>query len=197
MTVALGDRCCQGPLFAPDLLCTAADQAIRAFASQGLSGVPAAGDGLWWTVGLVLDGGHRCLDGAGGGQQPLWVADPQHPGDCLTGYYCPACAGARAADGDPVQRRETLGPKKSRSRRSRISARQRVRCPRVYSVRVSALDASMSPWALMTVTDDLSRRLVAGEVFMVIPDMRLSPVCSARATALRGQRRTADPIRTG
>jgi hypothetical protein len=29
---------------------------------------------------------------------------------------------------------------------------------------------------------------------MVIPDMRLSPVCSARATALRGQRRTADPI---
>jgi hypothetical protein len=29
---------------------------------------------------------------------------------------------------------------------------------------------------------------------MVIPDMRLSPVCSARANALRGQRRTADPI---
>jgi hypothetical protein len=29
---------------------------------------------------------------------------------------------------------------------------------------------------------------------MVIPDMRLSPMCSARATALRGQRRTADPI---
>ena len=29
---------------------------------------------------------------------------------------------------------------------------------------------------------------------MVIPDMRLSPVCSARATALQGQRRTADPV---
>jgi hypothetical protein len=29
---------------------------------------------------------------------------------------------------------------------------------------------------------------------MVIPDMRLSPVRSARANALRGQRRTADPI---
>jgi hypothetical protein len=29
---------------------------------------------------------------------------------------------------------------------------------------------------------------------MVIPDMRLSPVCSARANALRGQQRTADPI---
>ena len=29
---------------------------------------------------------------------------------------------------------------------------------------------------------------------MVIPEMRLSPVCSARVTALRGQRRTADPI---
>jgi hypothetical protein len=29
---------------------------------------------------------------------------------------------------------------------------------------------------------------------MVIPDMRLSPVCSARANALRGQRRTADLI---
>jgi hypothetical protein len=106
-------------------------------------------------------------------------------------------------------------PKKSRSRRSRISPRQRTRCPNVYSVRVSALDASMPPWALMTTTDDLSRRLAnravrpsqgcarkppfgstegAGGVFMVIPDMRLSPVCSARANALRGQRRTADPI---
>ena len=41
----------------------------------------------------------------------VWVADPQHPGDRLTGYYCPAYAGARAADGDPVQRRETLGSK--------------------------------------------------------------------------------------
>jgi hypothetical protein len=29
---------------------------------------------------------------------------------------------------------------------------------------------------------------------MVIPDMRLSPICSARANALRGQRRTADLI---
>jgi len=29
---------------------------------------------------------------------------------------------------------------------------------------------------------------------MVIPDMRLSLICSARATALRGQRRTADHI---
>jgi hypothetical protein len=29
---------------------------------------------------------------------------------------------------------------------------------------------------------------------MVIPDVRLSPVCSARANALRGQRRTADLI---
>jgi hypothetical protein len=29
---------------------------------------------------------------------------------------------------------------------------------------------------------------------MVIPDMRLSPVCSARANSLRGQQRTADPI---
>jgi hypothetical protein len=32
---------------------------------------------------------------------------------------------------------------------------------------------------------------------MVIPDIRLSPVCSARANALRGQRRTADPIPNG
>src|ERR1700757_617857 len=67
----------------------------------------------------------------------------------------------------------------------------------------------------MTATDDLSRRLAnravrlsqgwqrkppfgstegAGGVFMVISDMRLSPVCSARANALRGQRRTADLI---
>ncbi len=60
---------------------------------------------------LVLESGHRCLDGAGGGQQALWIADPQHPGDCLTGYYGPAYPGARAADGDPVQRRETLGSK--------------------------------------------------------------------------------------
>lgn len=50
-------------------------------------------------------------------------------------------------------------PKKSRSRRSRINPRQRIRCPSVYSVTVSALDASMWPSALMTATDDLSRRL--------------------------------------
>jgi hypothetical protein len=61
--------------------------------------------------GWFLDGARRCLDGAGGGQQALWVADPQHPGDRLTGYYRPAYAGVRAADGDPVQRRETVGSK--------------------------------------------------------------------------------------
>jgi hypothetical protein len=126
-------------------------------------------------------------------------------------------------------------PKKSRPRRSRISPRQPIRCPSVYSVSVSALDASMSPRALMTATDDLSRRLAnravrpchgwerkppsgstdaevvmghrvrvgdrcipgsttpawaaqgcrttavrgADGAFMVIPDVRLSPVCSA------------------
>ena len=48
-------------------------------------------------------------------------------------------------------------PKKSRPRRSMINPEQPLRCPRVYSVRVSALDASMSPRALMTATDDLSR----------------------------------------
>ena len=58
-----------------------------------------------------MDDGHRCLNGAGGGQQGVWIADPQQPGYCVTGYYCPADAGARAADGDPVQRRETLGSK--------------------------------------------------------------------------------------
>ncbi|MGO8769420.1 MAG: hypothetical protein ACLQIK_26895 [Mycobacterium sp.] len=67
----------------------------------------------------------------------------------------------------------------------------------MYSVRVSALDASMPPWALMTATDDLSRRLTnravrpfqgwerkppsgstegAREVFMVIPEMRFVTV---------------------
>jgi hypothetical protein len=48
-------------------------------------------------------------------------------------------------------------PKKSRPRRSRINPRQRTRCRRVYSVTVSALDASMWPWAVMTAIDDLSR----------------------------------------
>src|ERR1700761_8423601 len=85
-------------------------------------------------------------------------------------------------------------PKKSRSRRSRINPRHCIRCPRVYSVRVSALDASMCPWALMTATGDLSRLLATrvvglsqgwereppiggvvgvGRAFMVIYDMRL------------------------
>ncbi|BBZ74155.1 hypothetical protein MPRS_52480 [Mycobacterium paraseoulense] len=58
-----------------------------------------------------MDDGHRCLKRAGGGQQALWVADPQHPGDGLTGYYCPAYAGAPAVDRDPVQRQETFGSK--------------------------------------------------------------------------------------
>src|SRR5271155_5431451 len=65
----------------------------------------------WWTVRLALDDRHRCLDGACGGEQTLWGADPQHPGDCLTGYCRPAYASVRAADGDPVQRRETLDSK--------------------------------------------------------------------------------------
>jgi hypothetical protein len=57
----------QRRLFVPDLLCTAADQAHRAFASEGLPRVAAARDGLWSTVRLVAEGGHRCLDGARGG----------------------------------------------------------------------------------------------------------------------------------
>src|SRR5271155_163133 len=65
----------------------------------------------WWTVRLALDDRHRCLDGACGGEKTPRVADPQHPGDCLTGYYYPTYARVRAADGDPVQRRETLGSK--------------------------------------------------------------------------------------
>jgi hypothetical protein len=45
------------------------------------------------------------------GSKPCGVADPKHTGDRLTGYYRPAYASVRAADGDPVQRRETLGSK--------------------------------------------------------------------------------------
>src|SRR6201993_1628132 len=147
-TVELGDRFCEAPLFVPDLLCTAADQAHRTFASRGLSGVAAARDGLWWTVRLVLDGGQRCLEGAGGGQQALWVADPQHPGDCLTGYYCPAYAGARAADGDPVERRETLGSKEIQVAQIKDQPAATQQMPqRVLdqSVSVGCVDAAVGP----------------------------------------------------
>jgi hypothetical protein len=105
------DRIRQGPLPLPHRLCTAADQARRTFASRGLCGVSASRDGLQWTARLALDGGHRCLDGRSGRQQAIWVAEPQHPGDCVSGYYRPAYAGACAADGDPVQRRKALGSK--------------------------------------------------------------------------------------
>jgi hypothetical protein len=86
----------------------------------------------------------------------LRVADPQHPSDYLTRYYCLAYAGARAADGDPVQRRETLGSKEIQATQIKDQPAATHQTPRVYSVRVSALDASMWPWALMTATDDLS-----------------------------------------
>jgi hypothetical protein len=148
MTIELGDRFCRGPRFVPDLLCTAADQAHGALASRGLSGVPAARDGLWWTVRLVLDGGHRCLDGAGGGQQALWVTDPQHPPDCLTGYYCPAYAGAGAADGDPVQRRETLSSKEIQTAQIKDQPAATHQMPhRVLgqSVSVGCVDAAVGP----------------------------------------------------
>ena len=45
------------------------------------------------------------------GSKPCGSPIRSTPGDCLTGYNCPAYASARAADGDPVQRRETLGSK--------------------------------------------------------------------------------------
>jgi hypothetical protein len=67
--------------------------------------------GPWSPVRLVKDDRQRRLDGACGGQQTLWVADPQHAGDCLTGHHDPTYASARAANGNPVQRRETFGPK--------------------------------------------------------------------------------------
>ena len=106
-----------------------------------------------------MDDGRRCLDRAGGGQQALWVADPQHPGDCLTGYYCPAYASVRAADGDPVQRRETLGSKEIQVAQIKDQSAATHQMPqRVLgqSVSVGCIDV---PWALMTATDDLSRRL--------------------------------------
>jgi hypothetical protein len=40
----------------------------------------------WWTVRLALHDRDRRYNGACGGQQTVRVADPQHPGDCLTGY---------------------------------------------------------------------------------------------------------------
>src|SRR6201997_399477 len=156
-TVELGDRFCEAPLFVPDLLCTAADQAHRTFASRGLSGVPAARDGLWWTVRLVLDDNRRCLDGAGGGQQALWVADPQHPGDCLTGYHRPAYASVRAADGDPVQRRETLSSKEIQVAQIKDQSAALHQMPEGVlgqGVSVGCIDV---PVGAMTATGDLSR----------------------------------------
>jgi hypothetical protein len=104
-----------------------------------------------------VEGGHCCLDGAGGRQQALWVADPQHPPDRLTGDCRPTYAGPRAADRDPVQRREALGSKEIQAAQIKDQPAATQQMPSVYSVRVSALDASMSPWALMTTTDDPSR----------------------------------------
>ena len=154
-TIELCRRFCQGPLFVPDLLCTTADQAHRAFAFCGLSGVPAAGDGLWWTVRLVLDGGHCCLEGARDGQQGVWIADPQQPGDCVTRYYCPADAGARAADGDPVHRRETLCSKEIQLAQIKDQPAATQQMPqRVLdqSLSVGCVDAAVG-------TDDSYRRL--------------------------------------
>ncbi len=147
-TNELGDHWCEGPLFVPYRLCSAADQAHRAFASRELCGVTAAFNGLRWTVRLVLDGGHRCLDRADGRQQALWIADPQHPRDCVTGYYCPAYGGARAADGDPVQRRETLGSKETQIAQIKdqpAATRQMPQRVLGHSVSVGCIDAAMGP----------------------------------------------------
>ena len=155
----LGGRFYQGPLCVPDLLCTAADQAHRAFASRGLSGVSAARDGrtgrCGWSWRVTIAASTVLAAGSKPSGSPIRnTRETASPG--TTAQPVPARA----------QQTETLCsaekpsvPKKSRPRRSRISARQRVSCPTVYWVRRSALDASMSPWALMTVTDDLSRRV--------------------------------------
>src|SRR5277367_2239003 len=144
-----GDRWCEGPLFVPHQLCTAADQAHRAFASRGLCGVTAAFNGLRWTVRLALNGGHRCVDRADGRQQTLWIADPQHPGDCVSGYYCPAYAGAGAADGDPVQRRKPLGSKEIQAAQIKDQPAATQHMPqRVLgqNVSVGCVDAAMGPY---------------------------------------------------
>ena len=97
---------------------------------------------------LVLDDGHRCLNGAGGGQQGVWIADPQQPGDRAAGYYCPADAGARAADGDPMQRRETLGSKEIQVAQIKDQPAATHQMPqRVLgqSVSVGCVDAAVGP----------------------------------------------------
>ena len=132
----------------PDLLCSAADQAHRAFAARGLSGVRAARDGLCRTVRLAFDDGHRRLNGTGGGQEALWIADPQHARDRLTGHYCPACGIARATDGDSVQCRETLGSKEIQVAqiKDQLAATQQM-TKRVLSqgVSVGRVDATVGP----------------------------------------------------
>ena len=45
---------------------TSAVRRVRSLC-PGLARVAAVRDGLWWTVRLVAEGGHRCLDGARGG----------------------------------------------------------------------------------------------------------------------------------
>src|ERR1700757_1811066 len=100
-------------------------------------------------------------------------------------------------------------PKKSRLRRSRMTPRQRIKCLSAYSVTIPALDASIWPQALMTPTDDFSRRLASrrvrpssgwelkppsggmyeGREFMVMPDSAVvtglfgASNCSARRAA--------------
>ncbi len=71
MTIKRVDRYGQHRLFvvyAVYLLCTTADHkhTVRPLC-PGLARVAAVRDGLWWTVRLVAEGGHRCLDGARGG----------------------------------------------------------------------------------------------------------------------------------
>jgi hypothetical protein len=101
-----------------------------------------------WTLRLILDDGHRSLEGAGDGQQVLWIADPQHPGNCLTGHYCPTSAGVRAADGDPLKRREALGSKEIQVAQIKDQPAATHQMPqRVLdqSVGVGCVDAAVSP----------------------------------------------------
>jgi hypothetical protein len=68
MTIKRVDRFGQHRLFVVYVVCTTADHkhTVRSLC-PGLARVAAVRDGLWWTVRLVAEGGHRCLDGARGG----------------------------------------------------------------------------------------------------------------------------------
>ena len=93
------------------------------------------------------------------GSAPCGSRSCSKPGHRGAVYHDPTDAPLGAATVNRVQRRESGGCAEVQSAQLEDQRAHRLKGPSAYSVKLLALNASISPWALITATDALSHRV--------------------------------------